>query len=226
MIFFLILASFLNVYYADYKKIFAEDYTQAVVMLEKKSDLIDSLAAVYDQDPFITRAVIFPELIRYNLIRDLIEKNTLEIVYVNTGMADFSIGPLQIKPSFAGKIEEQVAKKEYLNKFIDFFNYSTTDPVKIRATRLDRLKSFDTQIHYIFVFQSYMNKNHDFLKDEKKKYKVRFLSTAYNYDFKASRKDIEAFMDKKFFPWGKLNDRKKYNYADISWYYYQNEIDK
>lgn len=226
MIVFLLITSLLNGYGEDFKAIFAEDYVEAVHILEEKKVLIDSLSDVYRQDPSMTRAIVFPELIRYNLIRDIIEKNTLEVVYVNTGMADFSIGPLQIKPSFAEKIEEQVRKNAYLNKFADFFEYSSTDPVKVRAERLDRLKTFDAQIHYIFAFQSYMDKNHGYLENEREKYHLRFLSTAYNYNFLASRKDIEAYMDENFFPWGRLNDKKKYNYADISWYYYQNEINE
>ncbi len=226
MIFFLLFTNLLNGYSEDFKAIFAEDYVEAVNILEEKEVLIDSLSDVYRQDAAMTRAIVFPELIRYNLIRDLIEKNTLEVVYVNTGMADFSIGPLQIKPSFAEKIEEQVIKKDYLNKFKDLFEYSTTDPVKERAERLERLKSFDSQLHYIFAFQSYMDKNHGYLEDESQKYRLRFLSTAYNYNFLASGRDIEVYMEKKFFPWGRLNDKKKYNYADISWYYYQNELNK
>ncbi|MFW5645117.1 MAG: hypothetical protein ACOCZL_04325 [Bacteroidota bacterium] len=224
MIFFLFFTSLLNGYCEDFKAIFAEDYVEAVHMLKEKEDFIDSLSVVYQQDPSRTRAIVFPELIRYNLIRDILEKNTLEVVYVNTGMADFSIGPFQIKPSFAEKIEEQVKKNDYLKKFRDFFEYNATDPVKIRAERIDRLKSLDSQIHYIFAFQSYMEKNYGYLENERLKYHLRFLSTAYNYDFLASGKDIEAYMNKKFFPWGRLNDKKKYNYADISWYYYQNEI--
>ena len=47
-------------------------------------------------------AIFFPELIRYSFIRDLLETTALEYLYIENGKnyADFSIGRMQMKPSF------------------------------------------------------------------------------------------------------------------------------
>ncbi|MFW5820379.1 MAG: hypothetical protein ACOCWA_03755 [Bacteroidota bacterium] len=226
MIYFLLFISLLHVIEEDFRKIFGEDYAKALRMIEENHRLMDSLSNEYKIDLSLTKAIIFPELIRYNLIRDLVEKNTLEIVYINTGMADFSIGPMQIKPSFAERVEKELQFNPKLREFKTRLEYNSDNPVEIRKERLERLKSFDKQVYYVFAFQKYMKAEHPFLRRKNREYQLRFLSTAYNYDFQASRKDIEEFMEKSFFPWGRFNDRKKYNYADISWYYYQNEINK
>ncbi len=208
----------------DYRDIFGEDYVTALVLLQNNRDYTDSLSSVYWQDPKITNSIIFPELIRYSLIRDFLEKNTLEIVYVNTGMADFSIGPLQIKPSFAEKIEKYISANKDMREYQPFFQYKHEEAVKRRAERINRLKKIENQLHYVLAFQLIMFREHPYLKTMDTEYRIRFLSTAYNYDFEATRKQIEVYMEKEFFPWGRLNNRKKYNYADISWYYYQHEV--
>jgi len=210
----------------DYRDIFGEHYKQAVSQLNKKEQVIDSLANIYQVEAKLTSAVIFPEIIRYSIIRDILERNTLEIVYVNTGKADFSIGPMQIKPSFAETIEKIVNEKEYMVTYMDKFSYSSDVPVEIRKERLNRLKDFNFQLHYVLAFQRITEKRFPFLQKSDTEYNVRFVSTAYNYSFLASKRKIEYFMDQSFFPWGVNNDRKKYKYADISWFYYSHEADK
>jgi hypothetical protein len=210
----------------DYRDIFGEHYQQALSLLNQKGQLIDSLANIYQVEAKLTSAVIFPEIIRYSIIRDILERNTLEIVYVNTGKADFSIGPLQIKPSFAETIEKMVNEKEFMSSFRDKFSYSSDLPVEIRKERLNRLKDFNFQLHYVLAFQKLTEERFPFLQKSDTEYKVRFVSTAYNYSFLASKRKIDYFMEQAFFPWGVNNNRKKYKYADISWFYYSKQANK
>ncbi len=207
----------------DFREIFADHYESSIEYVADRNNYIDSLAAEFEIHNEILIAIIFPELIRYSIIRDFIEVNTLEIVYVNTGMADYSIGPLQIKPSFAVKIEELVKNNPYFDHIASKFSYSSRIEVEKRKQRLLRLKNFRSQLLYAGVFQKYMYRRFSWLNDTSIEYQVKFLSTAYNYDFMASRKDIENYMEEAFFPWGAHNNRKKYNYADISWYYFNEQ---
>lgn len=207
----------------DFRKIFGEHYVSSVEYVSSRENNIDSLAAEYKINENVLTAIIFPELIRYSIIRDFIESNTLEIVYVNTGLADYSIGPLQIKPSFAVKIENLVKNDGYFKNLSDEFTYKTDIEVEVRKQRLQRLKDFRSQLRYVGAFQKYMYRKFSWLEEQSIEYQVKFLSTAYNYNFMASRVDIEEYMERAFFPWGAHNNRKKYNYADISWYYFNEQ---
>lgn len=210
----------------NFREVFADHYVSAVKVLNNQRNHIDTLAEFYQVDGTFTSAIVFPELIRYSIIKDILERNSLEIIYVNTGKVDFSIGPLQIKPSFAEKIERLIQKKDYLAEYREYFRYASELSVEKRKERLQRLKNFNFQLHYVLVFQRFVENEFPFLKHSDREYKIRFLSTAYNYDFSASKNKIESYMNKSFFPWGMKNDRRKYNYSDISWYYYCHEISK
>ena len=207
----------------DFEEIFGTKYSFALKEMRSLNPQIDSLAETYELDAELMAATVFPEFIRYSIVRDIIEINSLEIVYVNTGMADFSIGPLQIKPSFAEKIEQIVINEKYLEKYRNNFQYYTENSIEIRKERVRRLKSAPTQLQYIAVFQKYMYHKFPFLRYKSKYYQLKFLSTAYNSGFQSPRKEIEARMDGKYFPWGIFNEKKKYNYSEIAWYFYRRE---
>lgn len=220
---YLIVSFLLTIPGEDYRQIFEEHYDQAVHQLEQQEDYINERAEYFEVDDKITSAVVFPELIRYSIIRDILEANSLEIVYINTGKADFSIGPFQIKPSFAEKIEKIVAEKREFARFRDVLKYGSEFSVEKRKERVERLKSINFQIDYVLAFQLIVEKRFSYLKRKDQEYRVKFISTAYNYDFTATRKEIEKYMQLAYFPWGSHNHRKKYNYADISWFYYCRE---
>jgi len=57
-------------------------------------------------------SIVFPELIRFNAIQDKIETFALQSLYVKYGKdyANFSVGPFQVKPSFAESLEKDFVK--------------------------------------------------------------------------------------------------------------------
>jgi hypothetical protein len=207
----------------NFEKIFGEKYEYALSQILSEKHIIDSISTLYGVDGKFTSSIIFPELIRFSVVRDYIEINSMEVVYVNTGRVDFSIGPFQIKPSFAEKIEKIVAEDKTFSKYIANFQYPTENLFEIRKERISRLKNTKHQLQYVGLFQRYIYQKYPFLYRRSNEFQLKFLSTAYNSGFYSTRKEIEANMKKQYFPWGALNNRKKYNYAEISWYYYQNE---
>lgn len=222
MIHLLIILTLLRPPDGNYKKIFGEHYTNAEEYLHTISPLSDSIFALYRQDKETLESVVFPELLRYSIIRDYLETSSLEIVYVNTGLADFSIGRFQIKPSFAEKIEIYFLNdSSRLWGFSRDFFYNSIDPVEIRRERVDRLKSISFQLKYLAAFSLIMEAKYPSLAKKNKEYKIRFLSTAYNHNFESEKETIEQYMYKKFFPWGIKPGNVKYNYSDISWFYYR-----
>ena len=99
-------------------------------------------------------------MLRYSLWRDLFETTALELLYVKGGktVADFSIGWLQMKPSFAEMVEGKVQEDSILfQKYSSLLIYqsSTTDSIKVRKERIERLKQFEWQLLYLNAFIDY-----------------------------------------------------------------------
>jgi len=211
-----------SLFLPDFPAIFGKQYENSCLNMKEWDQEIYTLAEKYSSDPQIIRAVLFPELMRYGMIRDIIETSGLELVYVSTGEADFSIGPFQMKPSFAEKLENYAAKKPHkYSGFIDLLRYQSTDPQGIRRERIDRLQSGSFQILYAILFYQIVNERFpEVLKKESTEFQVRFFATAYNHDFLVPRREIENYMNRAFYPFGSLNNKKKYIYSDISWYFF------
>jgi len=208
----------------DYSKIFKSDYDEAIEFMESNEAIFESVCSKFGNPPSIISSIVFPEAIRCSIVRDYLEKTTLELVYVNTGLADFSIGSFQIKPSFAERIEFYAAQENLTletNVRTWFLYDSGLEEHEIRKERLNRLKDTGSQLNYINFFFCLLTDRFPELESIDIEYLIRFVSTAYNYDFEASKESIIENMDGKFFPWGIYNDKEKFNYSDISWFYYE-----
>lgn len=206
----------------NYKDIFEEHYVKAVAYLENIQEVSNNIFSQYNADSDVLRAVVFPELIRYSIIMDYLETASLELVYINTGEVDFSIGRFQMKPSFAENIENYFISDSAV--FIDFqhpFRYVSDDIYQIRKERVERLKSVDKQLHYLGAFYKIMEYKYPQWESWDEDFRIRFISTAYNHNFEADEKQIRLFITRKFFPWGKNNRSVKYNYSSISLDYYK-----
>ncbi|MCF8380305.1 MAG: hypothetical protein K9H49_12045 [Bacteroidales bacterium] len=207
----------------NYKELFCDDYTKALEFIEENKELIATVCNSFENDPLIISSIVFPEAIRYSMIRDYFETASLELAYVSTGAPDFSIGSFQIKPSFAEKIEYYVKNNmHYLEpELLHWFSYEKDlKEFQIRKIRLDRLKSTEAQLYYINAFYRILLHRFSFLTSCEKEYRIKFTSTAYNHNFEADSSEIEVYMSKSFFPWGANNEKQKFNYADIAWDYY------
>ena len=95
----------------NYKQAFGRDYTWAVNWLQQNKAVIQKNADQFNISAKELKAIVFPELIRYNKVFDAIEINSLKYLYVSEGKdyADFSVGYFQMKPSFAEMVEQDLA---------------------------------------------------------------------------------------------------------------------
>lgn len=208
----------------NYRDIFNEDYIEAHEFISKNKDLIEKVCQSFNNDPAVISSIIFPEAIRYSMIRNFLETTSLDLVYVSTGSADFSIGSFQIKPSFAERIEYYVKNDRNIqdSDLLEWFRYDEgLKDYQIRKERIDRLKSTEGQLMYINYFYTHLLDRFSYLNAVEMEYLIKFSSTAYNHNFEADQIEIEQFMQKSFFPWGGNNEKEKYNYADIAWDYFQ-----
>jgi hypothetical protein len=171
-------------------------------------------------------AIAFPELVRYSRLRDILETSALELLYVQKGssMVDFSIGPMQMKPSFVEMLEQELQQSDAAlqNEYKSVITYNgANDEWAIRKERLHRLKQIDWQMEYLACFLRLASNRFstDTIGDAQKR--LTILSSAYNLNLKASIADIEAVARSKTFPYGRWAPGR-FSYSDVSLYFYNN----
>lgn len=172
-------------------------------------------------------SVVFPEMLRYSLWRDIFETKALELLYVNQGAsaADFSIGWFQMKPSFAEKIEREIALNDSLAKELDFLIYykaCINDTLAIRRERIARLKLFQWQLFYLDAFLTLIKSKFDFENTDKIK-RLSMMAAAYNRGWKIGI-DTSSFHAKNF-PYGR-GGKNPFSYAEVAVYFYKNDANK
>jgi hypothetical protein len=173
------------------------------------------------RDLQMASAIVFPELIRYNYLSDLIEITALKALYIQygSGYADFSIGPFQIKPTFAEKIE-----KEWINcgtNEIKICTYDTIQNPLNRARRVSVLATLPGQMLYLQMFYLLMEerfKNYEFSSIDEK---LRIYATAYNFGFDHCMGVLkqQALIRQFHISLFKRPGTQLYRYADIAVYY-------
>ena len=89
-------------------------------------------------------SIIFPEMVRYNYLKDQIEITLNKILYVNGGTdySDLSIGVLQMKPSFI----ERLSNSKKLNQYDLLFNFKNEDNESKRKIIINRLQDLEWQL--------------------------------------------------------------------------------
>lgn len=208
----------------DYSKIFSRDYSKAIQFLVDEEKSMNQVISSYRLKPKEVKAIVFPELIRYNSLRDRLETFTLESLYIKQGKtyANFSIGRFQIKPSFAENIEIdflQTFGESELKNFLKMRTGDTIQNINSRDARLKRIKDNRIQLIYVCLFFKLMEQKYPAWRTDEEK--IKFFASAYNSDYRKSTAEIKSFISKKYFHTGFVASTK-YSYADVAWYYFQN----
>ncbi len=208
-----------------YEDVFGDSYREAIEFLNENDSIINKYLGYDKQCKNEKLAIVFPELIKYTLYQDLLETTALELIYTNYGKdyADFSIGYFQMKPSFIENIETETLKySELKSRYYKLLTYDNLTVKEIRKVRVKRLKTLEWQLIYLNCFYDYLTLIYQSEKWKNQNQKVKFYATAYNYNFKADKKDIENRINRRLFPYGKQKGNKQYSYCEISVYYINN----
>jgi hypothetical protein len=209
----------------DYQTIFGKDWEKAQAFESENRNWIEPLLKKNKISYHLAIAVIFPELVRYSALRDKMETTLLKTLYVNLGeyYANFSVGQLQMKPSFAEAIHQQAPSVMSRRSEIVFRDETEFDDIKnYRKSIVVDLEDPKIQFNYLIAF----------FKICEKKFKtnrmdditrVKFLSTVYNYGIDKSAEQVENMMDKKYYN-TKLFKTENYSYSDVSVYWFKKYI--
>jgi len=214
------LLSFETRFENDYKKVFGDDYTWAANWLSRHDALIEKYASDFNIPGKELKAIVFPELIRYNGIFNTLEIETLKFLYVREGKhyADFSVGYFQMKPSFAEMVEQDGGKllgARWLKDAGWKGAAAETEDEISRKERVRRLSNTEQQIIYLCAFYKICQ-----LKFQDRSFaspvdRLRLFATCYNAGYRRSYESLLAFQLKKNF--------FNYNYSSVSAYYYLQE---
>jgi hypothetical protein len=207
----------------DYAAIFGAKYTEAEKFLRQNSWIADSLR-LPPLEARIALAVVFPEIIRFKSLEDEIQVRALKVLYVQYGRkyADFSVGHFQMKPTFAEQIE-----RDYHRLFsadekaaAEIASFEAGDSSRLRKERVTRLDDPHGQARYLRLFMMVMNKLYGNLKFVDDLEKLRFFATAYNAGYASGEKAIRKMMGIRRFHVQPLFAKTRYNYADVSVFYF------
>jgi hypothetical protein len=205
----------------DYKSIFVNDWDKAQSFISENESWMRPVCEKYDVEFSFAAAIVFPELVRYSALRDRIEISLLKTLYINLGdeYADFSVGPFQMKPSFAELVHEKagsLAERKIRNMFTD--KRPSEDLKKYRASIVADLEDNRIQLNYLIAFIRICESAYG-KKWSSESEKLRFFSTAYNCGLKGDITYIYSMEKKRFFSTS-LVPSVTYSYSDISIYWF------
>jgi hypothetical protein len=228
ILFAVVFVSFTTPVTNNYKKDFGNDYTHAIQWLQLNKGGIEHAASLFNIPARNLKAIVFPELIRYNTVYDAIEINSLKYLYVSEGKdyADFSVGNFQMKPSFAEMVEQDA------NQYLDdnFLQLSGFDKLKDavddesgRKERIARITSTQQQLIYLCAFYKICDAKFAETVFVTVNDKIKFYATCYNAGYRRSYENIMAIQSKNYFHTGKFFTTANYNYSEICNYYFELE---
>ena len=217
------LCHFTTDYDPDYSQIFKYEYPVALELLKQNVKLFNTTFSTYKIDTALAVSIVFPEFIRFSNYKDILETHSLEVIYVNLGKEyiDFSIGLMQMKPSFAEKLENYIENSVKLSvKYSFLTNYSSSSEKEIRAERISRLKSVQWQMFYLCSFCDVVSDRFSHAVFISKAAKIKFYATAYNCDFLSSQEKINKQINLRYFPYGKNWVMPQYAYSEVAAHFY------
>lgn len=206
----------------NYQSVFGSDWTKAEAFEAENREWIEPLLKKHNISYPLAIAVIFPELVRYSALRDKMETTLLKTLYVNLGeyYANFSIGQLQMKPSFAESIRKQAPSVLSRRSGIVFMDETEFSDIKnYRKSIVTDLEDPKIQFNYLIAFIKICEKRFKISKMDEIT-RIRFLATAYNYGIDKNINQINSMMDNKYFN-TKLFKTENYSYSDVAVFWYQ-----
>ncbi len=202
----------------NYRRVFGNSWTAAGQYVCEHHEEWKQEFDVFGVDARLAEAIVFPELVRYSMWQDEIERAAVNGLYVHGGKdaANFSIGRFQMKPSFAEEVEREWNQSPLAQEY--GFSFSLGDNAEARRSRLRRMSDDAGQCRYLAIFIRLQQLRHPRLGLLSRQEQVRFLATVYNRSFSASWDAIRKMQDERHYHTDviKTSSTRLYCYADIA----------
>jgi hypothetical protein len=211
---------------ADFGKTFDSKATTAKDRLQKLNESFVLCSKLCNQSPLFMQSIVFPEVMRYNSLKDGIETESLKTLYVQFGQeyANFSIGLFQMKPSFAVQVETKVKQLLADSIYRELqLEYEEKDEEDLREKRIERLQDNEWQLVYLTSFICICNEIYKQMQFKSEEEKLQWYATIYNAGFDKTNEYISKKIKQEHFYLDQGMPDKKFKYAAIaSWYYSNN----
>jgi hypothetical protein len=213
----------------DFGKTFGQKAIAAKNHLLQLREGFDLCSKVCTKSPVFMQSMVFPELMRYNSLKDDIERESLYTLYVQLGerYANFSIGLFQMKPSFALQVEQKAKALLPDSVYRELqLTYSDTEAKAIRRERVNRLSDSDWQLIYLTAFIcccDALYKDRNFAGEKER---MQWYATVYNAGFDQPDATIQRTIRRENFYLEQEMPGKKFRYAAIAGWYYTSATDR
>ncbi len=211
----------------DFGKTFGTKAIQAKNKLQKLNESFVLCSIQCNQSSMFMQSLVFPEVMRYNSLKDDIETESLKTLYVQFGQeyANFSIGIFQMKPTFALEVETKAKQllSDSIYKELQLM-YENTDEESIREERVERLQDNEWQLVYLTAFICICNELYKNKKFETTTEKLQYYATVYNAGFDKTEDYIYKKIKQDNFYLQQGMPNKKFKYGAIAAWYFMNNI--
>jgi hypothetical protein len=209
----------------DFEKAFGQKAVEAQRRLAAMDERFASCSSLCQTDARFMKSIVFPEVMRYNALKDGIEAESLRTLYVQMGedYANFSVGVFQMKPTFAQQVEQKVNQylPDSLKKELQLA-YDVTEQAAVRRQRVDRLQDEDWHLVYLTAFILICDEIYQSKKFDSEAEKLKWYATVYNAGFDKSDDYINRKIGQENFYLQPAIPGKKYQYAAIAvWFFEQ-----
>jgi len=212
---------------ADFGETFGTKAIAASNKLQSMQQGFQLCSTVSESSVNFMQSIVFPEVMRYNALKDGIESESLKTLYVQFGgeYANFSIGVFQMKPSFA-EIVELKCKQLLPTKIFEELQlpYKEINAENSRAKRIERLMDDEWQLIYLTGFIAICNKMYCDKNFKNETEKLQWYATVYNAGFDKTDEFINKKIAEANFYLGQQMPGKKFKYAAIATWYYQENL--
>jgi hypothetical protein len=210
----------------DFGKTFGSKAANATKKLQNLNEQFMLCSKLCKQNVTFMQSIVFPEVMRYNSLKDGIETESLKTLYVQFGQeyANFSIGIFQMKPTFAAQVETKAKQllSDSMYKELQLA-YEETGEESIREKRVERLQDDEWQLVYLTAFICICNetyKQKQFISEQEK---LQWYATIYNAGFDKEEYYISKKIKQENFYLQQGMPDKKFKYAAIASWYFINE---
>ncbi|MBE6260903.1 MAG: hypothetical protein E7107_08810 [Prevotella sp.] len=212
----------------NYQKVFSTDWTEAERYVREHHEDWEKEFDLFGVDSRMAEAVVFPELIRYSMWKDEIERAAVNGLYISKGRegANFSIGRFQMKPSFAEEVEQAWNASPLAKEY--GFSFNLADNNEARRSRVRRLSTEEGQCRYLVIFIRLQQQRLPQLQKVSKEQQVRLLATAYNRSFSASWQSLCKMQHERHFHTDVIKTRSTrfYCYAAIAAQWFSKKVSR
>ncbi len=207
----------------DFAALFGDRYEEAVRFV-RDNPWIPDVLGLGPRESREALAVVFPEILRFSALEDMIQVRALKVLYVQYGKkyANFSVGRFQMKPVFAEQIERDAGRLLTLEErtAAGVSVFPATDTTDLRRERVLRLDDLKWQVRYLGLYMRIMDKKYRTASFADARERVRFYAAAYNGGYTNREAVIRRLMRSKSYHTELLDSKTKYVYADVALYFY------